>query len=756
MSVTALLRSKYGIHAHPGQKVECPLCKHKTFTSKRNDSYGRCWRPECGFELGSTTHSHHGPGSTATMQPTMVFDLQPLEKKGHNGPSTNPDAHATGCTLLQYATAKKLPVEFLQSLQIVDQSYRGMKRIVIPYLDQEGTQIATRYRMALTKRGEVDDRFRWSTGAKLALYGLSRLHNYRKDAQIVLVEGESDCHTLWYHGVPALGIPGAQTWKPEWDRFLEGFSEILLVAEPDGGGRALVERMRTASFADKIKVVRLGDVKDPSDLHCANPSGFRERWDAAARSSNPLAKVASEMDETRSAELWGQCSTLASESDLLVRFDSELRAMGYVGDTRAARLVFLSLVSRVLDRPISLAIKGPSSSGKSFTVETTLRFFPDSAYHALTSVSETALAYMEEPLSHRMLIIYEAAGASSDKANYYIRTLLSEGQIVHETVEKTASGLRSKTLVKAGPTGFITTTTMTSLHAENETRLLSVPIADTTEQTRAVIQSVLEERVIPQVDDAWKAMHEWIALQPAAVTIPFAAQLAQRMSDKAVRMRRDVKTIQCLIKTHALLHQASRDRAVNGAVVATIEDYQAAYQLAYDLIAEGVGQAVSATVRETVEAVRQHLQHSPDGVMLKTILEDLGLDKSATSRRVKTALAAGYLVNLEEKRGKPMRLVLGDPLPEDAPVIPHPDLLHGCTVACNSQDIYGHRRMEDLVPPLPEFDAIISDPRTADDLREALIERAAIMQYDGGLSAAAAERLAVEAHFRRSMSEPPN
>lgn len=29
----------------------------------------------------------------------------------------------------------------------------------------------------------------------------------------MLVEGESGCHTLWYHGVAALGIPGAGTWN---------------------------------------------------------------------------------------------------------------------------------------------------------------------------------------------------------------------------------------------------------------------------------------------------------------------------------------------------------------------------------------------------------------------------------------------------------------------------------------------------------------------------------------------------------------
>ena len=30
------------------------------------------------------------------------------------------------------------------------------------------------------------------------------------EARLLLVEGESDCHTLWHYGVPALGITGAR------------------------------------------------------------------------------------------------------------------------------------------------------------------------------------------------------------------------------------------------------------------------------------------------------------------------------------------------------------------------------------------------------------------------------------------------------------------------------------------------------------------------------------------------------------------
>src|SRR5206468_1582008 len=108
----------------------------------------------------------------------------------------------------------------------------------------------------------------------------------------------------------------------------------------------------------------------------------------------------------------------------------------------------------------------------SFLVETVTSFFPADAFYELTAMSEHALAYGTEPLSHRFLILYEAAGLEGDFATYLVRSLLSEGRLRYETVEKTANGLEPRLIEREGPTGLITTTTKVALHPENETRLL--------------------------------------------------------------------------------------------------------------------------------------------------------------------------------------------------------------------------------------------------------------------------------------------
>ena len=144
---------------------------------------------------------------------------------------------------------------------------------------------------------------------------------------------------------------------------------------------------------------------------------------------------------------------LAYEPRILERFTADLAGVGLVGEDLAAQLLYLATTSRLLEKPVSAAIKGPSAGGKSFLVDSVLAFFPESAYYVMTGMSERALAYSEEPLSHRILVIYEAAGMTGDFATYLLRSLLSEGQVRYETVEKTSEGVKARMIERPGPTG---------------------------------------------------------------------------------------------------------------------------------------------------------------------------------------------------------------------------------------------------------------------------------------------------------------
>jgi hypothetical protein len=295
-------------------------------------------------------------------------------------------------------------------------------------------------------------------------------------------------------------------------------------------------------------------------------------------------------------------------------------------------------------------------------------------------MSERALLYSPTSLQHRIIVLYEATGLGSEFANYTLRSLLSEGVLRYATVEKAKDGRHeARTVECEGPTGLIVTTTAVRLHHENETRLLSLTIGDSREDTREILQrqgadaeNTADEPAFAHGIERWRALHEWLALGEHRVVIPYATALTQLIPPVGIRLRRDFPAILSLIKAHALLHQRSRNRTRLGLIIASIEDYRVVRRLVADLVSHGLDTAVPYTIRETVRAVKTFRRNNDRSATVTDLVGLLRLDKSVVWRRVKAAIDNGYLRNDEPQRGRPAQLRLGDPLPEDIQVLPDP------------------------------------------------------------------------------------
>jgi hypothetical protein len=224
----------------------------------------------------------------------------------------------TGLTLGQYAAAKALTADFLKSCGLSEVTYDHRPAVRIPYYGPNGEELAVRFRIGLD-----GDRFRWKSGTKPCLYGLHRLAMVQAAGYVVLVEGESDCHTLWSHGAPALGIPGAANWREDRDaRHLDGIETIYVVVEPDRGGDTIQEWLSRSSIRHRAKLIRLphctwkatrslpGGGKTPA---WAQRPGQRSRPRPAPRSVPRHGRNAprSLKRATSSMSLQGSCSILA-------------------------------------------------------------------------------------------------------------------------------------------------------------------------------------------------------------------------------------------------------------------------------------------------------------------------------------------------------------------------------------------------------------------------------------------------------------
>ena len=412
------------------------------------------------------------------IKPKDLFPGKGLPSAHLRRPRTKPSRSAsptTGLTLAQYAEAKGLPISFLRGLGLSEMTYGGSLAVRIPYLDRSGDEIAVQFRIAL----DGGNRFRWKSGSKPRLYGLWHLEHARAAGYVVLPEGPSDVQTLWYHDIPALGLPGANNWREERDaNYLDGIPTIYLVVEPDQGGEAVKAWLARSSIRERVRLLHLDGHKDPSALYLADPDHFRERFQTVMGNAVPWVKLAESEKDARRQALWEKCEPLARCSHILDRLAEELPRCGVTGEDRTAKLLYLMVTTRFLERPVSAALTGPSASGKSHLTESVLRFFPPEAYYALSAMSERAMAYSEKSLVHCFLVLYEAIALKNDFVAYLVRSLLSEGRVRYETVEKTKDGLRARLIEREGPTGLLVTTTAIRLHPENETRLFFLPIAD--------------------------------------------------------------------------------------------------------------------------------------------------------------------------------------------------------------------------------------------------------------------------------------
>ena len=283
--------------------------------------------------------------------------------------------------------------------------------------------------------------------------------------------------------------------------------------------------------------------------------------------------------------------------------------------------------------------------------------------------------------------------------SYCIRTLQSEGTLTYDYVAKAASGKLETLHVQVdGPIGLVTTTTATGLHAENETRLLTLHTNDGAQQTERVINAnaavagdpALAATQRQQTFDDWHALYRWIEMHPTDVAIPFARALAPLLPRTGPRSRRDAVQLWSLIKAHALLHQRHRQRdPASGAVIAELRDYTAVVPLMVTTMAgdggdlptpgerpvwAAVRQLVEAEVRRNLPALDEMSADEQEGALLgarvpvsvRRLAATISRDHSGTAKHVRNLAEKGWLVRENAQPGTTQRLGVGvTTLPDD-------------------------------------------------------------------------------------------
>jgi DNA primase len=146
----------------------------------------------------------------------------------------------------QYASQIHLAAEYLATRNLsVEEAQRfhlGVVKDALPGHEQYTGRLAIPY---ITPSGVVDIRFRAIGNADPKYMGMPGAKTSMFNAQVVLTasdyicvtEGEIDCITMSVKtNHPAIGIPGANNWKPFYSKILDDFDTVIVLADGDSAG----------------------------------------------------------------------------------------------------------------------------------------------------------------------------------------------------------------------------------------------------------------------------------------------------------------------------------------------------------------------------------------------------------------------------------------------------------------------------------------------------------------------------------------
>ena len=137
---------------------------------------------------------------------------------------------------------------------------RMRDRLAIPFIGPKGNIYDIRFRCIQSHdcKEEGCPKYLGVDGVETRLYNAQAL--VADTDYIFVTEGELDAATLTVCGWPAIGLPGANSWKKHYPRMLAGFSRVVLVADGDDAGSKLASTFRRAlPLSGTVMLCKPGD-----------------------------------------------------------------------------------------------------------------------------------------------------------------------------------------------------------------------------------------------------------------------------------------------------------------------------------------------------------------------------------------------------------------------------------------------------------------------------------------------------------------
>jgi len=311
----------------------------------------------------------------------------------------------------------------------------------------------------------------------------------------------------------------------------------------------------------------------------------------------------------------------------LYKAGQTIEELGVVGEQRNRVILFLAGLSKDLVEPVSVLVRGPSSSGKSKLVRSVIKLFPPESVITRASLSPKALPHGKEPLGAKIFYLLEYRGP---KDAQYLRLQQSEGDIAHEFATVVGASPGTQVAKRTGMPVVFTTTTLEKVFEDDENRFLSIHVDDSASQTLAIARALVTG-ISKGSDSETPVWHEAIRLLgKLRVTAQYPSWLrsvADHSPTDQVRIRRDLPRFLTLLRCVALCRGYAGAATHASEVMINFADYCVAYALLNRVLASTVYELHEREI-EIGSAVRKLFNDLNRSVTVRDIARELNWKES--------------------------------------------------------------------------------------------------------------------------------
>ncbi|WKW87272.1 DNA primase [Mycobacterium phage Chargerpower] len=138
--------------------------------------------------------------------------------------------------------------------------YRGC--LAIPYLRWSSWRGWSAASIRFRRLDDGKPKYMTLPGDKPRLFNTNALTNYSRD--MAITEGEIDAVTAEMVGIPTVGVPGAQMWKPHFRELFLGYRNVNILADGDEPGLEFAKAV--AKTLPNARIIPMPDGEDVNSL----------------------------------------------------------------------------------------------------------------------------------------------------------------------------------------------------------------------------------------------------------------------------------------------------------------------------------------------------------------------------------------------------------------------------------------------------------------------------------------------------------